>query len=325
MESDYDSNKQLVTWEKYHCNAVINDCIKCLKCKGKLYLNLKQNKLICEECSFKASPDEMDYLCLVCKKGFKANLKIYNPIEFHVIKVSIKNAVLTKIACKPDYLPCCKQDTKNIKNFCHKKECKGTLYSGKWINNNILVCSKCKILSEVDKFVWTCPLCYQRFKSKNSSANLNLNKIQVNKDKDSKEASISGSKDSRSKSPNVRSNVNVNNYDKNYREGITNNITNLIINNNININNINYNERGSSGSIGTNLASSPNITNDLQNLLKKKNLDIDFENLKAEAGKFKNIISNMNLDKISENNPLSNNRNPAGALRHQATATIKSQ
>lgn len=314
MENDYDSNKQLVTWEKYHCNAVINDCIKCPKCKGKLYLHLNQNKLICEECCFISAPEDMNYVCLVCKKEFKAKLKIYNPIEFHVIKVSIKNALLFKNISKPDYLPCCKQDTKSIKKFFHKKECKGILYAGKWINNNILVCSKCKMLSEIDKFIWTCPLCFQRFKYKNSSQNLNMKKFELSsvKDKEGKEPienSTNNTSDfNRSKSPNVRSNYS-NNSDKTISEGVTNNITNLIINNNININNVNYNnERGSSSSIGSNLASSPNISNDLQNLLKNKNIDIDFENLKAEAGKFKNIISNMNLDKISENNPVSKNR-----------------
>jgi len=321
MNSEYDSNKQLVTWEKYHCSAVINDCIKCPKCKGKLFLHLNQNKLICEECAFKAAADDMSYSCIVCTKDFTANLKIYNPIEFHVIKVSIKNALLFKTASKPDYLPCCKKDLKSLLNkfFFHKRECDGILYSGKWINNNIVVCSKCRMLSEVDKFIWTCPLCFQRFKSKNSSHNVNLNKIQLVKDntknkndnnyndKNSKEANEASyiQKDSRSKSPNIRINENNepsagNSFVKNSSAVIPNNI-----NNNININNINFTERANSGNINTNLASSPNISNDLQNLIKSKNIEIDIENLKAEAGKFKNIISNLNL----ENNRACGNNN----------------
>ena len=205
---NYNLNLQLVTWYKYHCNAVINDCIKCPKCKYKLFLNLKENILICNNCDFKSNPDDMNYQCLVCKKDFKANLKIYNSIEFDIIKISIKNALLYKLERKPNTLPCCKKDVKNL-DFFHKKECAGKLYSGYWNSNNIIVCSKCRMLSEIDKFIWTCPLCYQRFKIKNIE---NVNKKEIE--------NIS----------NNLSKININNQDKiNLNPASTNNNININI------------------------------------------------------------------------------------------------
>jgi len=315
MEKDYNSNKQLITWEKYHCNAVINDCIKCPKCKGKFYLHINENILVCEECNFKSTPEEMNYNCLVCKKIFKANLKIYNPLEFDIIKISIKNALLYKIPSKPDYLPCCKQATKNINHFFHKKECTGILYSGKWINNNIVVCSKCKVLSEVDKFIWTCPLCYQKFKSKNSSLNVNLNKLKINNDnsinkdlnlnniKNTQENSNNSTKDSiqvdNIKSPDVKCNYNNNCENSNSSKSLNNNIPSENIDNNsigenVNVTNANLNNNHS-----------PNLVTDLQNLLKNKNIDIDIDNLKKDA-KLKNLISNFDIG--IENNPASHRK-----------------
>lgn len=328
MDNDYNPNKQLVTWEKYHCSAVINDCIKCPKCKiGKFFLNLNENYLNCDECLYNIAPEEMKYNCLVCKKDFSSKLKIYNPIEFHIIKVSIKNALLLKIPAKPDYLPCCKMDTKNVQSFFHKKECSGILYSGKWINNNIIVCSKCKMLSEVEKFIWTCTICSQRFKSKISSLDGNLNKITLNNNKnnnnnlDDKISSNSNnnnsinsltkdsneSKSSKNSILNTISQNNENSSNNKSQNPLTNSfegvsgITNLIINNNININNINLAERTNSTGIGSNQSSNSNISSDLQNLLKNKTIDIDIENIKLDPNKLKSIMSNF--DKGIESNP----------------------
>ena len=36
-----DKNLLLATWKEYHCEKVINEKMKCVKCHFNLYLNLK--------------------------------------------------------------------------------------------------------------------------------------------------------------------------------------------------------------------------------------------------------------------------------------------
>lgn len=273
LSDDYDPNLQAVTWEKYHCNAVIKDCIKCTKCKSKVHLNLKEEKLMCEKCSLKINPDDMMYNCLVCKKDFKSKLKIYNPIEFDIIKISIKNSLLYKVPCKPIELLCCKEQIKNYKTFFHKKECQGILYSGKWINNSIVVCSKCKMLSEIDKFIWTCPICLLRFKAKNSDNNVNQNKIPL---------------------PALLNIKNKDNIIQEISNDLSNtNITNSNINNNINIANLNISDKNQMNSC---TSATSALSPQLNYILKNRN-DFDIENIKIDASKLINVISNMEKGK----------------------------
>lgn len=273
LNNNYDPNLQLVTWKKYHCNAVIKDCIKCQTCKGNLLLNIKENKLICDKCRSETNPEDIVYNCLVCKKDFNSNLKIYNPIEFDIIKISIKNALLYKSPSSPYELPCCKEKIKNIKIFYHKKECRGALYAGKWINNPIVVCSKCKMFSESDKFIWTCTICFQRFKTKSPNGQINLNKIPL-------PALSSYINDNDEKINKAQINLNVNNI---------NNITNLIINNNINISNVNIINKSPCYSRNA----SSQMTPEVISILSNKTNEFDFENIKSDASKIINNITNI--------------------------------
>ncbi len=154
------------TWEKYHCSALINDQMRCIKCKDVLYLKVKENMLKCQSCKFEAEPKTIVWICMLCKGEFKAEAKAYNKLEYKLIKLAIKEALLNKQHSKPLNLPCCNKKLDDL-TFNHKKECIGLLYQSDLIKGRrIVVCEKCKMMNDFDKFIWTCPFCYRRFKQK---------------------------------------------------------------------------------------------------------------------------------------------------------------
>ena len=160
-----DENIVLATWEKYHCGVTLMDQVmKCIKCKKELYLNLITNKLICQnkKCNFEAKPNSILWKCSLCYRDFRSKAKPYNPLEFKIMKKAINNTLIMKIRAIPKYLPCCKKDTKNLV-FFHKEECKGKLYKGFLAGKEILVCKKCHAMNFIDKFNWICPLCSKKF------------------------------------------------------------------------------------------------------------------------------------------------------------------
>jgi len=154
------------TWDKYHCSALINDQMRCIKCKDYLYLNLKKNNLICQRCNFEADPKTIVWICMLCNGEFKSDAKPYNKLEYKLIKMAIKEALLNKQESKPNLLPCCNKDVETV-SFPHKKDCNGILYQSDLIKGRkIVVCEKCKMMNDYNKFVWTCPFCMKRFKQK---------------------------------------------------------------------------------------------------------------------------------------------------------------
>ena len=167
-----DINILPATWEKYHCGGIMNNTMKCINCQNILYLNLKDNYLIClnPKCKFKAKPENIIWNCAICKKEFKSNAKIYNNLEMDIIKRAIKKILLFKEKAFPNEIPCCKVNSKDL-TFFHKDNCKGILYKGIICNNKIIVCSKCHAMNFYDKFIWTCPLCNKQFKSYKSAFN----------------------------------------------------------------------------------------------------------------------------------------------------------
>lgn len=158
---------QPATWTNYHCGALINDKMKCIKCRETFYLNLKTGLLNCLGCKFEAKPQSIFWCCMMCKKDFNSSAKIYNPMEFKLIKAAIKLVLMIKNKARPDRVPCCKFDV-NTQIFRHKKECLGQLYQGEYDKKVIVVCEKCKAMNFYDKYVWTCPICYKRFKNSDS-------------------------------------------------------------------------------------------------------------------------------------------------------------
>ena len=191
MKENEDNNIVLATWEKYHCGGTLTDQImKCIKCKKELYLNLTTNKLIClnKECNFESKPKSILWKCTFCSKEFRSKAKVYNPLEFQLIKKAINFALLMKLRASPSLLPCCKKDINDL-IFYHKEECKGILYKGYLKGKIILVCKKCHAMNFLDKFNWICPLCGKKFHSYNTNStstfkynrlNYSLEKIKAN-------------------------------------------------------------------------------------------------------------------------------------------------
>lgn len=152
------------TWEKYHCNNIINDYMHCLKCKEMFYYGTKTRLLRCLKCNYQVKPSNVEWICLICKLEFKSEVKQYHPIEFKIVKDAIKDALFKKVLAKPSSIPCCK--TANTKEIFHKKECIGILYSGNLFNKVIIACEKCRMMNYLDNFTWTCPVCFKKFRPK---------------------------------------------------------------------------------------------------------------------------------------------------------------
>ena len=153
------------TWEKYHCNKMVNEIMKCIKCHNILYLDLSKNKLICKNknCNFISNPESIIWNCSVCKKDFCSKAKVYNPLEFQILKKTINLALLLQKKARPKELPCkCEKDVNKL-TFFHKTECKGILYQGNLLEKEVIVCSRCHAINFEEKFNWICPICMTKF------------------------------------------------------------------------------------------------------------------------------------------------------------------
>ena len=218
----------LATWKKYHCNIIINDVMKCQTCKNNLYYFPEIDHLFCKKCNHEFEPNLYTWKCIKCKKDFKAEVKVFNPLEYKNMKISIKEAIISKKRARPDYLGCgCEinNDSKKLK-FFHKNGCNGDLYFGELNHKKIVVCNKCESMGLFDGYVWTCPICNKRFKNEINN---------LNDEKDNKYINYSNNNNNN----NSNWNINLNN--------LSNNISNIYkspikFKNNIpknNINNIN--------------------------------------------------------------------------------------
>ena len=232
-----DKNLLPATWKKYHCEKVINEKMKCVKCHSILYLNLKTKMLVClnSKCNFTSKPERILWTCTVCKTDFRSEAIIYNPLENEIIKKIIRQTLFLKQKAHPNKLPCCKLNI-FFTNFYHKNDCKGTLYFGELNNNMIVVCDRCKAFNFYDKFIWTCPKCGSRFRDKKELKKINVNLNNNNDDiKDYRRKSlevlaspIRKKKNDENEFINNRRNVKTNLYkNENEEEEIDNN--NLII------------------------------------------------------------------------------------------------
>ena len=179
------------TWAKYHCNAVINDLMKCQKCSNNLFLlkkNLKNGEkkyLYCKKCKKAWYPSFLHWECLICKKLFSCDAKAYNPLEFKTIKICIKEAIVNKIKAVPKYLECDCDFNYNDINFFHKVNCKGNLYFGELNSKKTVICEKCDSIGFYEGYIWTCPICLKKTKNedKNSKKNIETKSMINNKEK----------------------------------------------------------------------------------------------------------------------------------------------
>ena len=181
LKENEDVNCLPATWENYHCGSRKKEIMKCLKCKNILYINLKNNKLIClnKNCSFCVRPENIIWECYLCNHEFKSGAKIYNPLELDIIKKIINRAILYRIKAVPPSLPCCNGKITDKTIFYHKKDCKGELFKEHLNYKEIVVCGKCQALNNYDKFSWLCPLCGEHFKinERNKSIDFSFNSI----------------------------------------------------------------------------------------------------------------------------------------------------
>ena len=158
-------NLKPATWSKYHCNAIINDTMRCSTCQNCLYLNTENNLLYCIKCNIQMNQSDIKWKCILCNKSFHSEAKIYNKYEYKLMTLAIKKTLFKAIEAKPKYLPCCNiygDDVKLYKYF-HKKECNGLLYEGELNKKKIVVCSKCHMLNFYENQYWLCPICKVRF------------------------------------------------------------------------------------------------------------------------------------------------------------------
>ena len=202
------NNYKPATWAKYHCNALINDTMKCQICKGCLYLNInnKDNILYCPKCNIQINPYEISWKCVLCNSPFFSEPKVYNKYELKMMLLEIKNALFKGIEAKPRYLPCCKIFGEKVKSYkyLHKNECNGILYEGELNNKKIVVCSKCHMLNYYENQFWLCPVCKVRFHLKIGNNNLN----EINNERYQNMETISNNKEQKNIYQKRRNNLN---------------------------------------------------------------------------------------------------------------------
>ena len=169
-----EANLLPATWDNYHCPQIINEKMKCIKCKDIFYLNMKTDMLVCQnkKCGFISKPLRILWTCNVCKQDFKSGCLPYNPLDLIVIKRVIKQTLLFKHLAHPNKMPCCKLNV-FFTSFYHKNSCRGILYVGELNNSLIIVCDKCHAINFYDRFIWTCPECGKRFRDKGKMLNNN--------------------------------------------------------------------------------------------------------------------------------------------------------
>ena len=165
------------TWDSYHCGTRKKEIMKCLKCKDILYLNLINNRLIClnKKCNFSSKPEHIVWGCHLCGADFKSQAKIYNPLDYLILKKVINRALLYKIKASPPLLPCCLRKLEENTIFYHNKNCEGKLYKYNLDGRDLVVCEKCQALNKFNHFSWLCPFCFQNF-TLNKGNNANIKK-----------------------------------------------------------------------------------------------------------------------------------------------------
>ena len=249
LNEDDKSNENIyATWKKYHCNAIINDTMKCDKCEESFIFLQESNLLYCPSCKIKKNPLDITWKCIICQKEFQTEAKIYNPLEYKSLKICVKDAIVNKIKAKPEYMVCkCDIDIDNT-IFFHKAFCKGELYLGEINSQKVIVCGKCDTLGLYEGYIWTCPNCMKRFKTKKREGSvctkLGLTESPSEKKENFNKSNRNLSEKNSEKHSKIKSNIKeLNNFLKEKNQTISNdnNTLNYLndIKDNINFNNIN--------------------------------------------------------------------------------------
>ena len=215
LNSNEDMNLLPATWDNYHCPQIINEKMKCIKCKDVFYLDMKTGMLACQnkKCGFISKPSRILWTCTVCKQDFKSGCMPYNPLDLLIIKRVIKQTLFLKHLAHPNKMPCCKINV-FFNYFYHKNSCRGILYVGELNGSLIIVCDKCHAINFYDRFIWTCPECGKRFRDKIKTIvnNPNENKNEDTNEEMERKSSIRNAISNRRKFNNINdtNNLNVN-------------------------------------------------------------------------------------------------------------------
>ena len=169
QHNEDNSNLQPVTWEKYHCNLIMNEQMKCIQCKSLLYIDIKKDMLLCKRCNFISEPNGIIWKCVKCGNEFHSDAKIYNKYEYKPMAIAVKKGLADKQQAAPLKLPCGHEG----RNVRHNKECQGELYLTFLNERKMVLCNKCKGLTKYERFVWVCNECNKRFRDIKVNSNIN--------------------------------------------------------------------------------------------------------------------------------------------------------
>jgi hypothetical protein len=165
LKDDEDGNVMYATWEKYHCPSLTNEKMKCIKCKDFIFFNLSENILICKSCGFKIEPTQIIWSCVFCKSAFRSKAKFHNDHELKDLKDRLCKIIEEGNLARPEGLACECNFELNKTKFFHKRECQGLLYKGDYLEKVVIVCAECKTTNYSEYYLWTCPVCFKRFKN----------------------------------------------------------------------------------------------------------------------------------------------------------------
>ena len=169
------------TWDHYHCKNYFPEDMKCPKCNEGIFFSSKKNLLKCFNCNWQNKIKTMVWNCKICGKDFFSGAISYIKFENKPNKISYIKTLIDKIPAKPNYVPCCNIDPRNV-NFTHSIDCDGILYLGINQGQKIIVCSKCNEILDYNKMFWYCPRCGENFlcSQKKITRNMSQNHSNIN-------------------------------------------------------------------------------------------------------------------------------------------------
>lgn len=271
------------TWEKYHCNVMYNAQMECIKCHDKFWI--KNNNLYCKNCKFLISPLDVTWNCVICHKDFQSNIKVYNALEFKLIKLAARNAFLYKKIVKPKELPCkCFTDTDNV-TFTHKPNCSGVLYHWLISGKDTIFCSCCQTFCTLSKFNWFCPKCKKNFMTK--SINIYNGESELSTNSESRSVGVSK---------------------HNSRKAVNPLYNSAIMNNSRKTSLMEDNAKTSFGPINS-FEPVDNVS------IKKRNFSINLVNNRTNSKQRKNQSINSNLENTEDIDDILDDSSPNGKLK----------
>ena len=166
--NNLDNTKEIKFVICENCKKVYYSSFILARCyKQYFYINMKNGLLTClnKKCGFISKPNRILWTCCTCKKDFKSGAIPYNPLDIQVTKKLILQTILLRHKAHPKKMICgCKLNV-FFTEFNHSKNCDGILYESELDDNTIIVCEKCKMITYIDRFIWTCPKCKKKFKN----------------------------------------------------------------------------------------------------------------------------------------------------------------